>query len=82
MEYFQSKSVIKCNLNLMHDYFQNKEIINILYNYLQLNKQHIIDKNPYKIRYKNNNDVFLHIRLTDVKHFNPGINYYENALIL
>lgn len=80
MEYFQSKTDIKCNLNFMHDFFQNKEITNILYNHLQLNKQHIMDKNPYNLRYKNNNDVFLHIRLTDTKHFNPGTKYYEKCL--
>lgn len=80
MEYFQSKTDIKCNLNFMHDFFQNKEITNILYNHLQLNKQHIMDKNPYNLRYKNNNDVFLHIRLTDTKRFNPGTKYYEKCL--
>ena len=41
----------------MHDYFQTKEITNILYNHLQLNKKHIMDKNPYKFCYKNNNDA-------------------------
>ena len=25
---------------------------------------------------KNNNDIFLHIRLTDAKEWNPGIDYY------
>ena len=24
--------------------------------------------------------MFIHIRLTDVSHFNPGINYYLNAI--
>mgnify|MGYP003706964219 CR=1 FL=1 len=80
MEYFQSKSAIKCNLNFMHGYFQNKQITNILYNHLRLNKKHIMDKNPYKFRYKNNNDVFLHIRLTDAVDFNPGMNYYDKCI--
>ena len=80
MAFFQSKSPIKCNLNFMHDYFQNKEITNILYNHLQLNKKHIMEKNPYKFRYKNNNDVFLHVRLGDAKCFNPGIDYYDKCL--
>lgn len=80
MKYFQSKSAIKCNLDFMHDYFQSKEITNILYNNLQLNQKHIMEKNPYKFRYKNNNDVFLHIRLTDAKSYNPGMDYYEKCL--
>jgi hypothetical protein len=40
----------------------------------------IIEKNPYKMRYKENNDLFIHVRLTDASHFNPGVNYYLNAI--
>ena len=36
MTFFQSKSAIKCNLNFMRDYFQNKEITNILYNHYEI----------------------------------------------
>ena len=57
-----------------------KQITNIIYNHLRDNKDDIINKNPYKERYNKNNDIFLHIRLTDVGHLNPGINYYDKCL--
>jgi len=70
------------NLNPNNNYFQTKEITNFLHNYLHSDaiKSRIINANPYKERYNNNNDVLLHIRLTDVARFNPGLNYYVNAL--
>ena len=74
---------LKFNLNSNNNYFQSKKITNFLYNYLHsdLIKQTIINKNPYKERYNNNNDLFIHIRLTDVEKYNPGINYYMKAIL-
>ena len=73
---------LNCNLNPNSNYFQTKEITNFLYNYLNTDKikSNIILKNPYKERYNNNNDLFIHIRLGDVEKFNPGIIYYINAI--
>jgi len=70
------------NLNPNHSYFQTKDISNFLYNYLHTDKikSNIIEKNPFCQRYNANNDLFIHIRLTDVSHFNPGINYYLNVI--
>jgi len=70
------------NLNPNKNFFQTKEITNFLYNYLHKYeiKSNIIDNNPFKKRYTKNNDLFIHIRLTDVEHFNPGITYYVNAI--
>jgi hypothetical protein len=66
----------------MGDYFQTEEITTILHNNLINKMENIIDKNPYKKRYKNNNDIFLHIRLTDVKKWNVGIEYYIHCINL
>ena len=73
---------INYNLNPNDNFFQTKEISNILYNYLHKDeiKSNIIENNPFKERYTKNNDLFIHIRLTDVAHFNPGITYYINAI--
>ena len=73
---------LNSNLNPNTSYFQTKEITNFLYNYLHKDeiKSKIIDYNPFKERYTKNNDLFIHIRLTDVAHFNPGIKYYVNAI--
>lgn len=73
---------INYNLNPNNNYFQTKEITNLIYNYLHSDKLklNIMSKNKFTERYNNNNDVFIHIRLTDAKHFNPGLVYYINAL--
>jgi hypothetical protein len=68
------------NLNPNKNFFQTKEIINHIYNYLHTNKNNIIEHNTFKERYNTNNDLFIHIRLTDAAHFNPGLNYYLNAI--
>ena len=68
---------IRYNLNPNKDYFQTKEIIHILYKHIQSVKNTIIEKNPFKVRYQKNNDVCVHVRLTQ---FNPGAQYYLNTL--
>ncbi len=71
---------LQSNLNPNNDYFQTKAIINLVYNYLQSLKENIIQKNPFNNRFNNNNDLIIHIRLTDVARFNPGINYYLETI--
>lgn len=79
--YFEKlNSKIVNNLNANNNYFQTKEISNLIYNYLKIHKCNIIQINPFINRYNNNNDLFIHIRLTDAAHNNPGINYYLNTI--
>jgi hypothetical protein len=70
------------NLNPNQAYFQTKDISNLLYNYLHTDiiKSSIIEKNPFRNAYNENNNLFIHIRLTDTAKFNPGINYYLNTI--
>jgi hypothetical protein len=70
------------NLNPNNNYFQTKEITNFLYDYLHKDeiKSNIINNNQFKDRYTKNNDLFIHVRLTDAERFNPGIKYYINAI--
>ena len=70
------------NLNPNNNYFQTREITNFLYAYLHTDriKSKIMEKNNLKERYNNNNDLLIHIRLTDVQHHNPGATYYLNAI--
>ena len=72
----------KYNLDPNNSYFQTKQITNLLYLYLHTDiiKNKIIEKNPFKERYKLNNDLFIHIRLTDTAECNPGIDYYKNTI--
>ena len=73
---------INYNLNPNDNYFQTKEITDLIYNYLRSNKikSNIISNNIFKERYNNNNDVCLHIRLTDAARWNPGVTYYINSI--
>ena len=80
MNYYNNNIKNDANFDLNNDYFQSEEITTILYKHLTNNNRNIIHNNPYKKRYKNNNDIFLHIRLTDAKKFNVGIKYYIHCL--
>ena len=51
-----------------------------IYIYENEQKNKIIEKNIFKLRYNNNNDVFINIRLGDVSHLNPGFTYYDKVL--
>ena len=70
------------NLDPNQHYFQTQPIMKMIYNYLQTEniKTNIINKNPFKDRYNTNNDLCIHIRLTDAAHFNPGLEYYLKAI--
>jgi len=68
------------NLDPNENYFQTNEITNFLYLYLNNIKSNIIEKNIFKCRYNENNDLFIHVRLTDVSHLNPGIHYYTKTI--
>ena len=64
----------------MKDYFQNEEITTIIFKHLRDNSKNVIDVNPFKERYNANNDLFIHIRLGDVRHRNMGIEYYKYCI--
>jgi len=76
---------IKINKNIevsQHMYNQTKDFAHYIKKYIYENdqKNKIIEKNIFNIRYDNNNDVFIHIRLGDVPHLNPGFTYYDKVL--
>jgi len=77
-----NSDALNSNINANRAYFQTKEITNFLYRYLHSEKirDNIIDKNPFKSRYNTNNDLCIHIRLTDVQSKNPGLNYYMKTI--
>lgn len=70
------------NLDPNHNYFQTVPITNLLYTYLHSDKikANIIESNPFNARYNANNDLYIHIRLTDAAIWNPGINYYMKTI--
>jgi hypothetical protein len=70
------------NLNPNKNFFQTNAISNLIHSHLHSNtiKMNIIEENPFRDRYNSNNDVCVHVRLGDVRKFNPGLKYYLKAI--
>jgi hypothetical protein len=70
------------NINTDDAYFQTNEVTVRIYDYLRREsvKTSICSINPFSSRYDANNDLFIHIRLTDVARFNPGLGFYSSVL--
>ncbi len=70
------------NIFVNYDFFQTAAFSLYLYEYYRqsIHQQSIIDANVFKERYRNNEDLFVHIRLGDVTRFNPGLAYYDKFL--
>lgn len=81
---FYNSEKLTCNLspNTTHSYLQVRENIDMIYKYLREDqiKAKIISYNPFKDRYNNNNDLYVHVRLGDGIRFSPGLVYYINAI--
>jgi hypothetical protein len=77
-----NKPTHESNLHLGQTYFQTREITNFIYKHLRLPavQTQIVSANPYKDLYNQNDDMFVHIRLTDTEQHNPGIHYYLNTI--
>jgi hypothetical protein len=74
--YILKNNLNPCNIIITNNvWFQSKNFCKILHKYYNRihKRERIIKKNLYNIRYNNNNDLFIHIRIGDVKN-----NYYEN----
>ena len=74
---------------ILDGFYQNPEIIKHI-NYYFTNKnnfyvQRVILNNPYQNRYKNNKDIFIHLRAGDIFSYNknnmvPSLSYYTKIL--
>ena len=80
MEMYNNAQNITSNLNPNNDFFQTKEISQFIHTYIKTQKDNIICANPFKDRYLMNNDVCIHVRLTDAAQHNPGASYYIQTL--
>jgi len=80
--YYINSSNITSNLGFNGNVnFQTPECSAYLYKHIKEDlKDSIMKANPFKSRYCMNNEVFLHIRLDDVAHLNPGFKYYDKVL--
>ena len=77
-----NKDILESNVNPNHDYFQSNEISKLIKNHIFNQKSTIVNMNPFKDRYQNNNDCFIHMRMGDIAQSgqNCSIDYYVNAL--
>lgn len=77
-----NKEDIESNIDPNEAYFQTQEITKYIYSYLNKEevKERIKVSNKFGARYNNNNDIFIHIRLGDVKRYNPGLKYYDYVI--
>jgi hypothetical protein len=78
-----TRSVFWKNIDANKYYFQTRYIMALIHGYLHcdLVKERIMSMNTkWGERYGKNNDLFIHIRLTDVARLNPGVLYYLAAI--
>ena len=77
-----ARDTLDANLNPNESFFQTRECSRWIYDLLRSDpmKTSIVSANPFKSRYDTNNDLFVHIRLGDMEHNNPGIDYYRTAI--
>lgn len=73
-------SSLSANVNPNENFFQTVEISQLIFNYIKQNQESIMDKNSFRERYGTNNDLFVHVRLTDAAQWNPGVDYYLTAI--
>ena len=61
---------------------QTSSIVSHIRNYVNFENR-IFNKNPYKSRYNNNNDLFIHVRLGDIIEFKFEVDYkyYDETII-
>lgn len=77
-----NKTSLNYNIFVLECFFQSPEYANYLREYLSSEdiKQNIINKNIFNDRYNKNNDLFIHVRLSDAVQYNHGFDYYDNVL--
>jgi hypothetical protein len=68
------------NVDPNGSFFQTREIIQKVCEFICSKKETIISSNQFSQRYNNNNDCFVHIRLSDASEWNPGFEYYDKAI--
>jgi len=82
-DFIKNDVIFNKNIKFTNDmYGQSREFSFYIKNYINADEQKnkIIEKNLFKQRYNNNNDVFVHIRLGDSVDVNPGYIYYDWVL--
>lgn len=84
MEYITNPEPLQTNIHFHQhsNYFQTKDFVNYLQQYFTKNKwfEVIVNQNKFRGQYKNNENIYVHVRLGDVIRHNPGFDYYDRCL--
>lgn len=82
--YILRNNLEPCNIIITNDvWFQTNDFCKILCKYFTVGKvrNKIIEKNVYNTRYNKNNDLFIHVRLGDVKEKSyDSFNYIDSVI--
>ena len=80
--YLENVETISSNIQATHywSFYQQPWILNLVYRKLNSERDGVIAKNPFRDRYKNNNDLFIHARLGGVAKGIPPLSYFENCI--
>lgn len=79
---FYNRAGLRCNLIANHSSFQTKEVAGLIHRHVRTSavQASVIRHNPHKGRYHANNDLFVHVKLTDVCHHHPVPRYYQRTI--
>ena len=79
-QYWKNIETISSNIQCSSGGYQGSDIKENIQELMTLEKESVIAKNPFRDRYKNNNDLFIHIRLGDSVRQCPPIDYFEKCI--
>jgi hypothetical protein len=83
MQYITSDQSLNQNVSIHPDtYCQTREFSFYIQDYFYKHKwfDNIIHANKFRDHYNNNDDIFIHVRLGDIAHVNPGFDYYDQCI--
>lgn len=69
------------NIDVNFIYLQTRTTAKYIRNYVNEREIAIKNSNPFRERYGNNNDIFIHLRLGDALHYAPPFDYYRDTII-
>ena len=77
--YTLKEQITPCNVIIGEAWFHTNNFCQMIYEYFKNKKyKHFITHaNKYKKRYKQNNDLFIHLRLGDVSDYNDNKDMYN-----
>lgn len=81
-DYLHHQTSQQKNVVITRMFAQCRLVSSLLFNHFSLSsvRENVMGKNPHRDRYGSNDEVFVHVRLGDVPHLNPGPHYYDYAL--